>query len=124
MKIRIKGNAIRFRLTKPDVEKLEDSGYLEETTSFGENKFMYALHAVETETDISASLDQNKITMLVPRQLIKGWGANDVVGFNAAMYISDKESLFLLLEKDFVCLDETTEDQSDHYENPNKNINA
>jgi len=24
-----------------------------------------------------------------------------------------------LLEKDFVCLDHTTEDQSDNYENPN-----
>jgi len=25
-----------------------------------------------------------------------------------------------LVEKDFICLDETTEDQSDNYENPNK----
>jgi hypothetical protein len=28
------------------------------------------------------------------------------------------KELFLLLEKDFVCLDETIEDQSDNYPNP------
>jgi len=28
--------------------------------------------------------------------------------------------LHLLLEKDFVCLDNTAEDQSDNYPNPNK----
>jgi hypothetical protein len=29
------------------------------------------------------------------------------------------QELFLLIEKDFVCLDNTFEDQSDNYPNPN-----
>jgi len=45
-----------------------------------------------------------------------------VVGFNAKMPVAENGSLYLLLEKDFVCLDETTEDQNDNYENPNKPI--
>jgi len=35
------------------------------------------------------------------------------------MKINDDQSLYLLIEKDFKCLDETTEDQSDNFENPN-----
>jgi hypothetical protein len=34
----------------------------------------------------------------------------------------EDNSLYLLVEKDFVCLDETSEDQSDNYENPNKPV--
>jgi hypothetical protein len=36
------------------------------------------------------------------------------------MPVSENDTLYLLLEKDFVCLDETMESQNDHYENPNK----
>jgi hypothetical protein len=36
------------------------------------------------------------------------------------MPLGNGQSLKLLLEKDFVCLDHTDEDQSDNYPNPNK----
>jgi hypothetical protein len=35
------------------------------------------------------------------------------------MEIGNDKYLFLLVEKDFVCLDNTVEDQSDNYPNPN-----
>ena len=41
-------------------------------------------------------------------------------GFENNMDFGDGKQLFLLIEKDFVCLDETIEDQSDNYENPSK----
>jgi hypothetical protein len=81
---------------------------------------IYALQRADTGNDLSASFGQNKITMFVPSTFIKDWPENDIVGFNANMQLTGKDSLFLLLEKDFICLDETTEDQSDNYENPNK----
>jgi hypothetical protein len=58
--------------------------------------------------------------MIVPSMLVKEWPENNIIGFNANMPLTGKDSLYLLLEKDFICLDETTEDQSDNYENPNK----
>jgi len=121
MKLRIKGNSIRIRLSKTEVEKLATVGYLEEQTSFGENKFIYALRSVEEGNELAAKLGQNRITMLVPSKRVKDWPGNNVVGFNATMPVTSTDSLYLLLEKDFVCLDETSEDQSDNYENPNKN---
>lgn len=120
MKLRIKGNSIRIRLTKPEVSKLANTGYLEEQTLFAENKFVYALSSVDDATALSATFNDNKITMLVPASFIKDWADNNVVGLNSIMPLNENDGVYLLLEKDFVCLDETTEDQSDNYENPNK----
>ena len=120
MKLRIKGNSIRFRLSKSEVGKLAVIGNLEEQTSFGENKFVIALQSVDEGDELTAKLNLNKITMFVPVKLVKDWPENNVVGFDASMPLPDGNKLNLLLEKDFVCLDHTTEDQSDNYENPNK----
>lgn len=58
--------------------------------------------------------------MYVPQALVNGWPQNNTVGFNAKKPLPNNGSLYLLLEKDFICLDDTTEDQSDNYNNPNK----
>ena len=120
MKLRIKGNSLRIRLTKTEVSKLAETGYLEEQTIFPNNRFIYALQKTDAAA-LSATFESNKITMLVPDLFIKDWPVNDVVGLDTKMQLPNNESLFLLIEKDFVCLDETTEDQRDNYENPNKN---
>ncbi|MFT3912047.1 MAG: hypothetical protein QM737_21660 [Ferruginibacter sp.] len=120
MKIRIKGNSIRLRLSKTDVAKLDATSCLEEQTSFGKNKFGYALKAVDTGNELSAVFDNGTITMFVPKTLIKNWPVNDTIGFNSIIKLTETDSLYLLVEKDFICIDDTTEDQTDNYENPNK----
>ena len=119
MKLRIKGNSVRLRLSKTEVEKLAVAKYLEECTSFGSNTFSYALQIKDADK-LSADFDGSKITVFIPEIFIKDWAVNDVIGFNATREVSDAESLYILVEKDFKCLDEATEDQSDNYENPNK----
>lgn len=120
MKLRIKGNSLRIRLSRTEVSKLCNSGYLEEETNFPNHKLVYALQTVNEGNTLTAVFNDNKITMQVPQLMINGWDENDVVGYSANMDLTDRNSLYLLLEKDFVCLDETTEDQSDNYLNPNK----
>lgn len=120
MKLRIKSNSIRLRLTKTDVQVLTSTGRLEERTSFGDTQFIYALQAKEDATVLSASLETNRITVLIPSMHLKDWATNNVVGFDAKMSVGNNEFLYLLVEKDFVCLDETIEDQGDNFENPNK----
>lgn len=121
MKLRIKGNSLRFRLSRTEVSTLAEIGYLEEQTSFGNNKLTYVLQKTDEGNRLSASFDGNIITMFVPSSFVNGWPGNEVVGFNTNMPLTDNNSLYLLLEKDFICLDETTEDQSDNYQNPKKN---
>ena len=120
MKIRIKENSLRIRLLKSEVYKLEADGYLEAQTSFVNNKLVYALESIEEGDQLTVDFMDNKITMFVPISLLKGWADNALVGFNAQMPLSENGSLYLLLEKDFVCTDATTEDQSDNFLNPNK----
>jgi hypothetical protein len=129
MKLRIKGNSLRIRLTKTEVSTLANTGYLEEKTVFPGNDFTYALQRADDATELSATFSNNKMTMFVPAAFVKDWPENEVVGIHANMPLSNnarpddpfgRDSLYLLLEKDFVCLDETTEDQSDNFENPNK----
>jgi hypothetical protein len=120
MKLRIKGNSLRIRLTKSEVSTFASNGYLEEETQFGNNKFVYSLQRIDKGDTLTATLEENKIIMFVPFSLTENWPVNNIVGFDSHMPIADNKSLYLLLEKDFICLDERTEDQSDNYENPNK----
>ncbi|MES2382025.1 MAG: hypothetical protein V4538_13345 [Bacteroidota bacterium] len=119
MKIRIKGNSIRIRLSKTEVDNFALQGYLEERTQFIDNALIYALEASNTVSELSAKIDGAKITVQVPLLIANNWTSTEQVGFENKMSLGNEQSLFLLVEKDFVCLDNTFEDQSDMFPNPN-----
>jgi hypothetical protein len=117
MKIRIKGNTIRFRLTKTEVDTLCKEGYIEEITDFGDRTFSYAVQRSAIPT-MEATFSENKLTLAISEDKVANWETNQQVGFEHAMPVGDNKTLELLLEKDFACLDERLEDQSDNYPNP------
>lgn len=119
MKIRIHGNSVRYRLSKSEVATLEKEGYLEETTSFGTSRLVYAIQK-SGDHDITARYADSQITLFVPSAWLNGWTADNRIGFEANVSLDNDHSLYLLIEKDFKCLDNVSEDQSDNYENPNK----
>ena len=119
MKIRIKGNSLRLRLSKSEIEKFAASGKLEEITEFGNSTLHYALRCDNDAAELSASFTENKITVFVPVEIQKEWTSTSIVGFENKLKIGPDKSLFILIEKDFVCLDNTFEDQSDNFPNPN-----
>ena len=121
MKIRIKGNSIRYRLTKTDIKNFEKNCFIEEKTEFLTGpSFHYRLEKKAGIANLEASFSGNRINIFVPENIAAEWTTNDVVGFDNKIDIGDGKELFLLIEKDFVCLDHTLEDQSDNYSNPNK----
>ncbi len=73
MKIRIKGNSVRYRLSKTDVDIITDKGYHEEQTSFGPAVLTYALQRKEEE-GMTASFEGNKITVHMPASFSAGLG--------------------------------------------------
>lgn len=113
MKIRIKGNSVRYRLTKPEVEQLWKEGHLVEYTQFISKSLVYA---IETSQDDNITTDfvGDKIVLYLPKEKMERLYKSDIVGFN-----EDYGTMRLIVEKDFVCLDNTDEDQSDNYANPN-----
>ncbi|MCM4162933.1 MULTISPECIES: DUF7009 family protein [unclassified Arenibacter] len=118
MKIRIKGNSIRYRLTKTEVEAFCKVGFYEEQTGFKDQIFKYVLRSRENISHLEADFKNGTITMYLPEQNKKEWANSELVGFQHSISIGKDMELHLLLEKDFVCLDETVEDQSDNYPNP------
>ncbi|OJW85225.1 MAG: hypothetical protein BGO69_06295 [Bacteroidetes bacterium 46-16] len=119
MKIRIKGDSLRMRLSRSEVDKFGKDGYIEEITHFGKNTFRYALESRKELDQLAAAFADNRITLLVPDAIREEWVHTDVVGYNNNMDIGEGKKLYLLLEKDFKCIDaEVLEDQSDNYENP------
>lgn len=118
MKIRIKGNAIRIRVTKSEVSFFCKNGYLEEKTSFNTGMFKYAIRQEENASRFEASFEENTIIFTLPKVMVEGWERNERVGFEETMTLSDGKELSLLLEKDFTCLEIREEDQSDNYPNP------
>ena len=118
MKLRIKGNSIRLRLSKPDLMELTHSGYLEEQTPFGNNAFVYALQSKDHDDELSADFDGCKLIVFIPGSFINHWLQNNIVGYEAQLRVSEKDTLNILVEKDFQCLDDKSEDQTSNFDNP------
>lgn len=118
MKIRIKGNSVRFRLTRSEVETFCEMGSYSEETRFKGSTFTYKLAAKAGISALEAAFESNTIFMFLPEAETKVWVKSTRVGYDNTMILPNGEQLYLLLEKDFVCMDETVEDQSDNYPNP------
>jgi hypothetical protein len=120
MKIRIKGNSVRIRVTKSEVTRFTEEGRLEERTEFGDAVLTYALQCSDKYENPSADFKSNVVTVYVPTRVKKEWVETDQVGFKHKMDLGNDKTLSILVEKDFVCLDHTDEDQSDNFPNPNR----
>lgn len=119
MKIRIKGNSIRLRLTKSEVDTLAATGMIEEKTEFDDNSFRYKLQTKKGIATLDAIIDNNTITVLMPEKVAIQWPDNTIVSHPHTKELKNGKSLLLLVEKDFKCIDAPPhEDQSDNYENP------
>jgi hypothetical protein len=112
MKIRIKSNSVRYRLTRTDVARLAKEGHLEDIVAFAEQSLIYSVK-LNNEEQLSSAFKNNTITLYVPKAMLTELMNTDRVGFE-----NNDGPLHLLLEKDFTCPDNVTEDQSDNYPNP------
>ncbi len=120
MKIRIKGNSLRIRLSKSEVELFAKEGMVEERTEFVNSTLIYSVKRTGSET-MSADFVNGNISLFVPGHLLEQWAFSNLVGLDYNMLLPKGNYLYLLLEKDFKCIDaEVSEDQSDYFENPAK----
>ncbi len=113
MKIRIKDNSVRFRLTQSEVALLGKTGSVSCTTEFMNRSLIYKIESTE-DSEISVSYIENQIVLKMPDVQIMEWVSTDRVGFDGQSGL-----VRVLIEKDFVCIDNSMEDQSDNYPNPN-----
>lgn len=109
---------MRYRLSRSEVEAFCETGYLEDQTAFPSGVFRYILRAEEGLKEPTADLQGAAVTVSLPAAARKGWLEDSRVGYENAADWNDPEALSVLVEKDFTCLDNTMEDQSDNFPNP------
>lgn len=109
-----------MRLSKSEVETFAKEGCVEERTEFVNSTLIYSVKTTDAET-LSVDYTSGNLTVFIPANLLTQWAFTNVVGLNYNMPLDNGRYLFILLEKDFKCIDaEVTEDQSDYFENPLK----
>ena len=117
MKIRIKGNNIRLRLTKKEVDLFSKTGEFVESTVFFNKTFTYRLQAKDSIKTLEADFIEDTISVYIPSEARRKWASSSLVGYSN-VNLTNNTLLSILVEKDFVCLDDRLEDQSDNYPNP------
>lgn len=120
MKLRIRGNSIRLRLTRPEVRMLATAGAVEETTRFDARAaFNYRLETTDLGDRVSAGWWDGRLTVRVPRAFAAAWDQSSQVGIEGTQVIEGHEPLRILIEKDFECLAPSrSENQTGAYANP------
>ena len=117
MKIRIRGNSVRFRLTKNEVEQLCREKFIEEQTNFPNLDFTYAVRVSATK-NLEVDFANNQIALQISEELLQGWDTSNKVGYSYSVPTSNGKTIDILLEKDFTCLEDRGEDESNNYPNP------
>jgi hypothetical protein len=105
-------------LTQSEVKQLSETGSIVENTELGENVFRYQVKLMPEANQLQASYTNHTILLMVPETDGKNWFHDNTVGFEHEMELPNRKKLHLLLEKDFTCLENRAEDQSDNYPNP------
>ncbi len=121
MKLRIRGNSVRLRLTKSEVERLGETGSVGEMVEFGSAfpVFRYELNKSSNDTSIKAGFEDNCLYISVPVGDVENWIRSEEIGLEVMYPIGDNKFLRILVEKDFACLKpRDSEDESDAFANP------
>ncbi|RFM35098.1 DUF7009 family protein [Chitinophaga silvisoli] len=116
MKIRIRGNSIRYRLDKADIATLQEQQQVAEVTTIGAGTLHFSIHARAGVPAIK--LEPNGVQLFLPVEQVAAWITTEQVGFKHELPNADGSVLHLLIEKDFKCLTERDEDESQAFENP------
>ena len=120
MKLRIKGNSLRLRISPSEASRLIETGRIEETFHFGleqSARLTYALEFAEQSPSLHVRYAPEEIAVIVSLADARRWASTQDVGLYGEVRTSHG-ALELAIEKDFACLDESDEENADKFPNP------
>jgi len=120
MKLRIRGNSIRLRVTRTELATIAEDGELRDVVAFGPGTELgYSLRVVGTVSGLSADFSEGEITISVPASGAREWLDSKLVSLRGEQRLDNGDSLKILVEKDFACLvAREGEDDSDAFPHP------
>lgn len=116
MKLRVRGDSIRLRLTRTEVERLAKTGEVHDAVHFDRGGTILT-YSIQTRADAEAAWAEfasGTLRVVADRQTIRQWADSEEVALEWNGSVPA-----LLIEKDFVCLQpRRDEESSDLYPNP------
>ncbi len=104
MKLRVRGDTIRLRLKRGEVDRIAAGISIVEETHFPDSVLTYRLEVSEN-SEFSASLNNGTLVVSLPKSKALDWAGTDEVSLYAEQKVSGAGPLSLLIEKDFRCIE-------------------
>lgn len=120
MKLRLRGNSIRLRLTRSEVERLAASGEVRESIDLGEAiGFIYEIRASDIAADLAATFADACLCVQISSEKANELANSDLISVEAEREIGGGRLVRIVVEKDFACLKERANgDDADTFPNP------
>jgi hypothetical protein len=121
MKLRLYRNSIRFRLGRDEVEQLHSKGSLSESTPIAPGVELTYCLRTGTGAGARVTLESNQLCVELPKAVVADWATSEQVQITAEQETGPEQSLKILVEKDFECLNPgMSESSANPFPNPNK----
>jgi hypothetical protein len=120
MKLRIRGDSIRIRVSQGELREIAECGEVRDTVHFGGGVGLtYALESDARAREPRARFADGTIAVVLPASVVQRWAGSDQVSIEGQQATDGPEPLRILVEKDFACLQPRPhEDDSDMFPNP------
>lgn len=121
MKLRLKGNSIRLRVTRSELARLQAGEHIQETIRFSaapNATLTYVLKGGSHSQPVTTVFVDQQITVSVSLDQLTSWSGEHQVGIYASLPVDEAIVLEVSIEKDFACLDLSDEDNADTFANP------
>lgn len=120
MKLRIKGNSLRLRISQTEMASLLADGSIEDTICLGLSADACLTYALEHRVDgdeVGVEYRGQRVSIIISTAAATRWAHGDDVG----IYGSSETAcgpLEVIVEKDFACLDGNDPQDEDAFPNP------
>jgi len=121
MKLRLKGNSLRLRVTRSELARLQQGGVIEDSVQFApaaEASLRYLLQACAQPQPVQVPFDGRRLLVTISRGQLTAWSGETQVGIYAALPLTGDTVLDVAIEKDFACLDLSDEENHDTFPHP------
>ncbi len=120
MKLRIRDNSKRLRLTQAEADTVRTAGIVKARVSLpGGDGLDYILESSSVTERPSARFTDGALTVMLPEADVMQWASTEQVSIAANETLDDGDLLRILVEKDFACLaPHEGEDESDMFPHP------
>jgi hypothetical protein len=122
LKLRIKGNSLRLRLSQSEVAGLLASAQIEEVIHFTpaeDSALTYTLRHERSESLVRLDYTPHQVDVILSTAATRAWAESEQVGIYTSLDIGVHGQLEVIVEKDFACLDRDDAENADAFPNPN-----